>query len=227
MIKNILFDLDDTLLDFKKSEHSALTKTLINLDIEPSEENISTYSRINAEQWKLLELGKITRDEVRLRRYSLFFEAIGISRDPKVAGAYYEDKLSNECFLIDGAIETLDELFGKYSLYVVSNGNAHVQRGRIKCADLAKYFDGIFISHEIGYTKPSVEFFNFCFENIKDFKREKTVIVGDSLSSDIKGGKNAGITTIWFNPDGIDAGDMRPDYEIKSIYDLPSLIKTL
>ena len=193
MIKNILFDLDDTILDFKKSERAALTKTLIHLDIEPTDENISTYSRINAEQWKLLELGKLTRDEVRLRRYSIFFDTIGVARDARAAGEYYEGKLSLECFFVDGAIDLLNELYGKYKMYVLSNGHSHVQRSRIKCADIAKYFDGIFISHEIGHTKPSMEFFDFCFDNIPDFKREESVIIGDSLSSDIKGGKNAGL----------------------------------
>ncbi len=224
MIKNILFDLDDTLLDFKKSERAALTKTLIHLDIEPTDENISTYSRINAEQWKLLELGKLTRDEVRLRRYSLFFEAIGVDRDPRAAGEYYESKLSLECFFIDGAIDLLNRLCGKYRMYVVSNGHSHVQRSRIKCADIAKYFDGIFISQEIGHTKPSAEFFDFCFENIEDFKREESLIIGDSLSSDIKGGKNAGIVTVWFNPHGADCKDTVPDYEIKSLNELEKLL---
>ena len=227
MIKNILFDLDDTILDFKKSERSALTKTLVWLDVEPSDENITTYSRINAEQWKLLELGKLTRDEVRLRRYSLFFEAIGVDRDARAAGEYYENKLSVECFFIDGALQTLNDLYSQYRLYIVSNGNSHVQYGRIKCADIGKYFDGIFISHEIGYAKPSVEFFSYCFDNIEDFKREETIIVGDSLSSDVKGGKNAGITTVWYNPTGANASDVIPDHEIKRITDLPYLIKKL
>ena len=227
MIKNILFDLDDTILDFKKSERAALTKTLDHLGIEPTEQNISTYSSINAEQWKLLELGKLTRDEVRLRRYSLFFDAIGVERDARAAGEYYEGKLSLECFFVDGAIDLLSELHGKYRMYIVSNGHSHVQRSRIKCANIVKYFDGIFISHEIGYTKPSAEFFDFCFEKIDNFSKEETVIVGDSLSSDIKGGKNAGIKTIWFNPLGVSAGDLSPDYEISTLNDLASLIETL
>ena len=227
MIKNILFDLDDTILDFKKSERAALTKTLLHLDIEPTDENISLYSRINADQWKLLELGKLTRDEVRLRRYSIFFEEIGVKRDAKAAGEYYEGKLSFEYFFVDGAVEMLNELYGKYRMYIVSNGHSHVQRSRIKCADIARFFDGIFISQEIGYAKPSTDFFDACFENIPDFKREESVIVGDSLSSDITGGKNAKVSTVWFNPSGADCGSVKPDYEIKHISDFISLIKTL
>ena len=129
---------------------------------------------------------------------------------------------------VDGAEDMLEELCGKYRLYLASNGIAKVQHSRIDSAGIEKYFDGLFISEEIGGRKPELEYFQRCFERIPDFCRMHTAILGDSLSADMQGGKNAGITTIWFNRDDMpDEEDVRPDYEIRSLYELPPLMKRI
>ena len=131
--------------------------------------------------------------------------------------ARYEEYLAREHVFVPGAPALLEALYGKYRMYIVSNGTAKIQYSRIAGADIGKYFDGIFISEEIGYDKPDRAFFSYCFSQIPDFSREESVIVGDSLTSDMLGGRNAGVRTVWFNPakkrDEIGA---MPDFEIQA-----------
>ena len=228
MIRNVLFDLDDTLFDFHKAEKIALTKTLVHFGIDPTEETLALYSTINAAHWKRLELGEISREEVKVGRYRELFKTIGVECDPVKATAYYESMLAIGHYFMPGAPELLEELYRKYRLYIVSNGTAKVQEGRIGSSGIAKYMDGIFISQILGANKPDKQFFDICFAEIPDFSLSETVIIGDSLSSDIKGGKNAGITTVWFNPKGIENdNDIKPDYTIKELSEVPGLLSQI
>jgi len=228
MIRNVLFDLDDTLFDFHKAEKIALTKTLVHFGIDPTEETLALYSTINAAHWKRLELGEISREEVKVGRYRELFKTIGIECDPVKATAYYESMLAIGHYFMPGAPELLEELYRKYRLYIVSNGTAKVQEGRIGSSGIAKYMDGIFISQILGANKPDKQFFDICFAEIPDFSLSETVIIGDSLSSDIKGGINAGITTVWFNPKGIENdNDIKPDYTIKELSEVPGLLSQI
>lgn len=228
MIRNVLFDLDDTLFDFHKAEKIALTKTLVHFGINPTEETLALYSTINAAHWKRLELGEISREEVKVGRYRELFKTIGVECDPVKATAYYESMLAIGHYFMPGAPELLGELYRKYRLYIVSNGTAKVQEGRIGSSGIAKYMDGIFISQILGANKPDKQFFDICFAEIPDFSLSETVIIGDSLSSDIKGGINAGITTVWFNPKGIENdNDIKPDYTIKELSEVPGLLSQI
>lgn len=228
MIRNVLFDLDDTLFDFHKAEKIALTKTLVHFGIDPTEETLALYSTINAAHWKRLELGEISREEVKVGRYRELFKTIGVECDPVKATAYYESMLAIGHYFMPGAPELLEELYGKYRLYIVSNGTAKVQEGRIGSSGIAKYMDGIFISQLLGANKPDKQFFDICFAEMPDFSLSETVIIGDSLSSDIKGGINAGIITVWFNPKGIENdNDIKPDYIIKELSEVPGLLSQI
>ena len=228
MIRNVLFDLDDTLFDFHKAEKIALTKTLVHFGIDPTEETLALYSTINAAHWKRLELGEISREEVKVGRYRELCKTIGGECDPVKATAYYESMLAIGHYFMPGAPELLEELYRKYRLYIVSNGTAKVQEGRIGSSGIAKYMDGIFISQILGANKPDKQFFDICFAEIPDFSLSETVIIGDSLSSDIKGGINAGITTVWFNPKGIENdNDIKPDYTIKELSEVPGLLSQI
>ena len=138
MIRNVLFDLDDTLFDFHKAEKIALTKTLVHFGIDPTEETLALYSTINAAHWKRLELGEISREEVKVGRYRELFKTIGVECDPVKATAYYESMLAIGHYFMPGAPELLEELYRKYRLYIVSNGTAKVQEGRIGSSGIAK-----------------------------------------------------------------------------------------
>lgn len=218
MIKFVFIDLDDTILDFKEAEKEALVKMLKTFDIKPNDYIVKRYSYYNLTQWKRLERGEITRQQVKINRYKLLFDELGIDISPESATAVYEENLSHGCFFINGSVNMLMELYKSYDLYIVSNGTKRVQEGRLGDSGIKKYFKDIFISEDIGFNKPDRNFFERCFERIKNFDINKAVIIGDSLTSDIKGGINAGIKTIWFNPGGEKNNDeIKPDYEISDL----------
>lgn len=228
MIKTVFLDLDDTLFDFHKAEAVALSGMLNELGITPTEERLIRYSEINKLQWQKLERGEATREQVLIDRFRLFFLEFGIRCDAERARAIYERRLGIGHYFIDGAEELLEALYGKYRLYLASNGTAKVQKGRIESSGIEKYFEEIFVSQNIGHNKPSKEFFDFCFSKIDGFKRGEAIIVGDSLSSDILGGINAGIKTCLFNPRKKEiTGSVIPDYEITSLDELPKLLEEI
>lgn len=226
MSKIVLFDLDDTILDFHKCEKAALTQTLKALDVPVTEQNITLYSKINDSMWKKLERGELTRQQVLTNRFEEFFNQIGICRDSLKTKTLYEQSLSRQCYFVEGALPLLKHLYKKYDLYIISNGTAHVQDGRIAAAKIAKYFKDIFISDKIGKNKPSKEFFIYCAEHITNFDPKDAIIVGDSPSSDILGGINAGITTCRYNPQNAEnPSGIIPDYQISRLSDLPKILE--
>lgn len=228
MLTYVLFDLDDTLLDFKKSEAQALRQTLVQMGIEPTEKTIARYSAINQSQWELLEEGEITREQVLHRRFDILFGELGVERSSHATQEVYEYLLGQGHDFIPGAEELLEAIHTEYELYLVSNGTAAVQDSRLKATGIGRYFKGIFISERVGFDKPSLEYFDRCFAEMPEGARESAMIVGDSLTSDIRGGKNAGILTCWYNPHGKTArADICPDYEITALSELPALLKRL
>lgn len=222
----VLLDLDDTILDFHTAEAKALRRALTELGADAGEETIKRYSEINRAHWEMLERGELTRRQVLIGRFAALFQEKGIDIPPELAQEKYEKYLSEGHYFIPGAEALLESLQETCRLFIVSNGNAAVQAGRLKSAGIAKYFEKIFISETVGFDKPSRDFFAACFDEIPDFSKEKAMMIGDSLSSDILGGINAGVRTCWFNPEG-KAGreEIRPDYEIRELKEVPAVIQ--
>lgn len=228
MLRTIFFDLDDTILDFRRAEAEALSKTLLRFDLDPAPAVLERYHVINAAQWKLLEEGKITRPQVLLGRFIILLEELGFHGSPQAVCDVYEAHLGQGHFFLPGAPELLAELAPQYDLYLATNGTAHIQRSRLESAQIAPYFKGIFISQEMGANKPSLAFFHACFDAIPGFDPALSLMVGDSLSSDIRGARSAGLRTCWFNPHGDPPQPEIPaDYEIKALEELPELLKIL
>lgn len=227
MIEFLFLDLDDTILDFHKAERVALSGTIREFGVEPTEEILNLYHEINKWHWEQLELGKLTRAEVLVNRFGVLFERLGAEVDASACAKVYEKNLSTGHWFLPGAEEAVDALSKKYRLFLASNGTAVVQKGRMTSANLYRFFEKVFVSQEIGHNKPSKAYFDACFSQIPGFDREKAMIVGDSLSSDIRGGINAGIGTVWVNPGHKPCGDIRPDYEIEGLSQLEALLETL
>ena len=227
MIEFLFLDLDDTILDFRKAEYIAIGKTIGDFGVEPTDEVRKLYHEINKWHWEQLELGTLTREEVLVNRFGVLFEKLGKTVDAVACARAYEKNLSQGHWFLPGAEETVDALSKKYRLFLASNGTASVQKGRMTSANLYRFFETVFVSQEIGHNKPSKEYFDACFAQIPGFDKEKAMIVGDSLSSDIKGGINAGIKTVWVNPDHKDCGEIKPDYEIEYLHQLEALLEGL
>ena len=227
MIEFLLLDLDDTILDFHKAERIALSKTIRDFGVEPSEKVLNRYHHINKWHWEQLELGLMTRDQVLVGRFAQLFEELGMEVDAAACMKQYEHNLSIGHYFLPGAEEAVKKLHDRYRLFLVSNGTATVQHSRLTSAGLYPYFEQVFISQEIGYNKPDKAYFDRCFERIPGFAPEKALMVGDSLTSDIKGGINAGLKTVWVNPAHKPCGSIRPDYEIEGLSQLEALLEEL
>ena len=227
MIEFLFLDLDDTILDFKKAERVAIGKTIRNFGVEPTEEILTLYHKINKWHWEQLELGTMTRAEILVNRFAVLFRELGKEVDAPACAKVYEKNLATGHWFLPGAEEAVDALSKKYRLFLASNGTASVQKGRMTSANLYRFFETVFVSQEIGHNKPSKAYFDACFAAIPGFDPKKAIIVGDSLSSDIQGGINAGIKTVWVNPDHKSSGDIKPDYEIEALYQLEALLETL
>jgi len=228
MFEFLFLDLDDTILDFQKAEHIALSKTLEGFGLNPTEEVLKRYNQINRAHWEALERKELTREQVLLGRLQMLFSEMGITVEAEKVARSYEHNLSIGHWFLPGAEEAVKSLSKKYKLYLASNGTAKVQAGRLASAKIAPYFREVFVSQEIGANKPSPDYFNRCFARIPDFDKSKAIIVGDSLTSDILGGQNAGIATCWVNPHHKERRpDIRVDYEIEALSQLESLLESL
>ena len=228
MIEFLFLDLDDTILDFHRAEQTAITKTLSLSGVEPTDETVALYSRINRHHWAMLERGEITRQQLQVMRFEALFRELGVDAAARICAQNYAKLLGIGHYFLPGAEEAVKELSRKYRLFLASNGTASVQAGRLTSADLYPFFEQTFISEEIGFNKPSPGFFSRCFDRIPGFDPQKAMMVGDSLTSDILGGKNAGLLTCWVNPKHTPAREeIRPDYEIEYLHQLPALLETI
>lgn len=222
----LLFDLDNTLLDFNKAEEHAFFMTAKNQGVTFTKADYDEYHKINDKWWKLHEKGLYSRDEIVLLRYAEFFKLKGVSLSPENFNAEYMINLGEGKFTVNGAEEVLKTLKTMGAqIYVVTNGVISIQNRRLKDNPVTPYIDGMFVSEKIGVPKPDVRFFKAAEEALGIRFDDKTLIIGDSLSSDIAGGKNAGIKTCWFNPRGA-ANDsaVKPDYEIEDLVDILKVV---
>lgn len=228
MFEFLFIDMDDTVLDFKKAEAVAIRKTLRDAGIDPTDAVCARYRQINQGYWERLERKEVDHARLKIGRFADLLAEYSVDADPAKCAEAYMDNLSLGWDYLPGAEAALKSLKQKYRVYIASNGVTSTQQRRIAGSGIDKYADGIFISGIVGVNKPDKGFFDYCFARIPDFDPKKAMIVGDSLTSDILGGINAGIATCWINPAHKPARpDIRPDYEIESLTQLEALLETL
>jgi putative hydrolase of the HAD superfamily len=223
----ILFDADETLFDFDKAEKYALKKSIESFEMSFKEDyHLNSYREVNNKIWEEFEKGLISADELKTERFRNFFVKLDLDLNPIKFSKQYLKFLSEASFLIEGTNEILSDLYQKYKLVLITNGLANVQRSRLKLSSLDKYFKEIIISEEIGIAKPDPEIFEYTFNKIKHKDKKKSIIIGDSLSSDIQGGINFGIDTCWFNPDNEEnLSGLVPTYEINDLLELKEILE--
>lgn len=220
----IYFDLDNTLLDFLASEHKAIYKLLVLHKLPCNDEIATLYSAINRSWWERFERGEIKKDEIYAGRFGSLLEALGESGDPQQMAKDYFVFLSEGHDLMDGAIEVLEYVKSKdYTVCATTNGVSFTQYKRINASGLNKYFDYVIVSEDAGYQKPDKRYFDYVMTNSPEKDRSKILVIGDSMSSDILGGINAGLDTCWFNTSG-EVAKYTPTYEIKELREVMKII---
>lgn len=191
--QDLLFDLDETLFDFKACEQRALKVVFERYKIGFTAKLMECYSRINHHLWHEYELGNVTREEVLNQRFRLTFQELGIEGIADSFEEEYQNELANGAMMKDGAFEVVKRLSERHRLYVVSNGVASTQYARLHASGLYPFFDDYFISEEVGYQKPQIEFMKYVKAHIPDFNDATVLLIGDSEASDIQGAVNLGI----------------------------------
>ncbi len=224
--RDILLDVDGTLLDFGAAEKVGIAAVLTHYGFEPDAERIRLYHQINGAAWAAFERGEVTKERLVEERFEIFFRELGKEVNGREAEDLYRSYLDQSAVLIDGAEDICRYLKGRgYGLYVVTNGTSTTQYKRLALSGLDAFMDGIFVSEDAGSQKPQKEYFDYCFARIPQADPSRMFLVGDSLTSDIKGGINAGISTCWYNPSGLPGReDICPDWQIRRLEELKTLL---
>lgn len=224
--QTLLFDVDDTLLDFHAAEDQALRRLFASQNLSLTPKMKADYQQLNKGLWERFEQGEISREEVTNSRFGLFFSKYQKVVDSPKMEQQYRQVLNQGHQLLGNSYQIVADLAQKADLYIVTNGVSATQYQRLTESKLLPFFKDVFVSEDTGYQKPMKEYFDYVFKRIPDFKKEAAVIIGDSLTSDIKGGQGAGISTIWLNPAGKPTQPpIEPTYQISRLDQIFSILE--
>lgn len=222
----LVFDADNTLLDFTRSARIAFSETIESIGLAFDDRLFDIYHEINLECWADLEAGRITPGELKIRRFSQFLDQVGKPGDPAKMNSIYFEVLKRATYTIDGAVEVLGILSQKgYRMAVATNGLADVQRPRLAEAGIGQFFQEILVSEEIGYFKPNPGFFHTVIQRLQARETDRLLMIGDNMYSDIEAAKKAGWDTCWYNPRGEDNPLAEaPDFTIGRLHQLLDIL---
>ena len=225
MKKIILMDLDNTIIDFNECARHSIMGIFDELGFDYTENVFKTFITENVKIWKRLELGEIDKPFLRANRWNIILDKLGIDYDGTVIEEKFENGVAMGAYPVEYAYELLEYLYKKYDIYVVSNGFRFVQESRVKIGKYDKYFKELFLSEDIGIQKPDIRFFDYCYEKIGYPPKEELILIGDSLSADIKGGNSFGIDTIWFNKNQDPESDtIKATYTVNKLKEIQNIL---
>ncbi|MYN42484.1 noncanonical pyrimidine nucleotidase, YjjG family [Duganella sp. FT109W] len=224
--KLFLFDLDDTLLDFKASEQLSFTRTLQALGMDGDLAQLFLgYQAINLALWRAFETGAVSKDVLKVERFRKTFAENGLALDPEAASRLYLESLSDTVVLIDGALQLCATLAGMGEVGIITNGVEAIQNQRIAKSGLREHISFVATSEACGYAKPDVRFFEYAARMARPFAKEDAIIIGDRLDADILGANRYGIDSCWFNPERLaNTSTAIPTYEVNN---LPDILRSL
>lgn len=225
MKKTILLDLDNTIIDFNECARHSIMGIFKELGFHYDETVFTTFITENVKIWKRLELGEIDKPFLRANRWNIILGKLGIDYNGTIIEEKFENGVAMGAYPVEYAYELLEYLYKKYDIYVVSNGFRFVQESRVKIGKYDKYFKELFLSEDIGIQKPDIRFFDYCYKNIGCPPKEELILIGDSLSADIKGGNNFGIDTIWFNKNHApESNTIKATYTVNKLKEIENIL---
>lgn len=220
----IFLDADNTLFDYDRAEATALEQTFLHFGFAYGSDVRQTYREINRQVWEDFENGKIDKATLQTTRFQKLLEAYNNNADAAAFNAHYLGIFAESGCLIDGAADVCAKLSEQCSLVIATNGISRVQHRRLENSGLTPYITRVVVSEDTGYQKPDARFFEYAFDLCGIHDTSSVLMVGDSLSSDIRGGINAGIETCWYNPNKTESTEIKPDYEIQNLSELYGII---
>ncbi|HEL2738325.1 TPA: YjjG family noncanonical pyrimidine nucleotidase [Streptococcus suis] len=225
--KHLLFDLDHTLLDFNRGEEVALTQFLESMQVEDIAAFKEVYRPLNQGMWKDLEKGLITKKELINTRFSKTFAHFGRVVDGQEMALRYQECIGQQGQIFEGADRLLQELVELgYQLYAATNGVTYIQENRLQNSPILSYFNQVFISEKMGTQKPSADFYEKIAEQVACLDMSQFLMIGDSLTADIQGANNAGMDSVWYNPNKLENNSQaQPTYIISNYKELLDLLK--
>ena len=223
-IKAVLLDIDNTLLDFHAASRLSMEKALIECGLPFDENTVLAFHKVNDDLWGRLEKGTITRDQLHRVRWSLVLDELGIDGDGPAVEQRFLEHLATDAVPIEGSYELLEYLHPRYTVCIASNALYKQQISRLTGVDMLKYFHKQLISEQLGAAKPSKEYFDACFMKLRPLKPSECIIIGDSVTADIEGGRNYGLHTCWFDQKGTGAVCEKADYTVRALTEIKEIL---
>lgn len=224
MIKAVLIDIDNTLLDFNESAKESIKMAFFDYDLPFCDNTFPTFKRINDGLWLKIEKGELDRTGLHKIRFNLVLKELGIEFDGPTVEKRFLENLFNVACPIEGAKDILEYLSSKYQVYAASNAIYKQQINRLTKTGLIGYLKDLFISEKIGFQKPTKEFFDVCFSKMGNITAKETVMIGDSLTADINGGKDYGMTTVWYNHDRSKKNSDKADFKVERLKEIKNIL---
>ena len=224
-VRALLMDIDDTLFDFQTSSQNALSIAFRSFGLPFTQEMWARYRALDMDFWQRFERGAITKEVLYVERFRVFFAEYGLKADPAAFNAAYFRELGAQRNFMPHCEQALRQLHAQYKIFIVTNGNTDIQKRRIAASGMSQYFDRVFISEQMGCKKPDKLFYDKVFAAVGEEYRTQSIMIGDSLSSDMQGGRNAGLPTIFCGPRA--RADARCDQVAETLLDLPPLLAAM
>ncbi len=225
MITTVLLDVDNTLLDFNRCAAGAMKSAFAEWDLAYEDRVLPAFHEINDQLWEQIEQGRLTKDTLHQVRWQKIFDRLGIRRSGADFEITFLKYMAESYQPVEGAGRLLEYLYPKYTLCIVSNASHHQQMNRLEKAGFLKYFKYVFTSEQIGCPKPGRKFFSACLSQLGDPPKESVIIIGDSLSADIRGGRESGIQTCWYHHSGAAAEQNdAADYTVGTLAEIEQIL---